>query len=78
MCSHVQQIQVFRDDALGAAAEELQTDVAALRQAGDKQTAKQVKAVITAIGEARDDLANQQDTTASFEALSQAIQDLPC
>jgi hypothetical protein len=34
--------------------------------------------VIAAIDQVRDDLANQQDTTASFEELSQAIRELPC
>lgn len=79
MCSHVQQAtQVLRDDALGQAADQLQQDVAALREAGERQTAKQVKTVIAAIDDVRDDLANQQDTTASFGELSQAIQELPC
>ena len=78
MCGHVQQVQVFRDDALGAAAEQLQEDAAALKQAGERQTAKQVKALIAAIDDARAALANQDDTTEPFAALQVAIADLPC
>lgn len=78
MCGHVQQVQVFRDDALGAAAEQLQQDVAALKQAGERPTAKQVKELIAAIEDARAALANQEDTTEPFAALQTAITDLPC
>ena len=73
MCGHVQQVQVFRDDALGAAAEQLQQDAAALKQAGERQTARQVKAVIAAIDDARAALANQEDTDEPFAALQEAI-----
>jgi hypothetical protein len=78
MCGHVQQVQVFRDDALRAAAEELQGDVAALKQAEERQAAKQVKALMAAIDDARQALANQEDTTEPFAALQTAITDLPC
>ena len=78
MCGHVQQVQVFRADALGAAAEQLQEDVTALKQAGERQTAKQVKALIVAIDDARTALANQEDTAEPFAALQAAIADLPC
>jgi len=78
MCGHLQQVQVFRDDALGVAAEQLQEDVAALKQAGERSTAKQVKALIAAIEDARAALANQEDTTEPFAALEEAIADLPC
>jgi predicted RNA-binding Zn-ribbon protein involved in translation (DUF1610 family) len=78
MCSHVQQMQTYRDDALGAAAEQLEEDAAALKQAGERQTAKQVKALIAAIDDARAALANQDDTAEPFAALRVAIADLPC
>jgi len=78
MCGHIQQVQVFRDDALGTAAERLQADVAALKQAGERPTAKQVKAVITAIGDAREALANQRPTQKPFAALQDAMAALPC
>lgn len=78
MCGHVQQVQVFRDDALGVAAEQLQEDVAALKEAGERPTAKQVRAVIAAIDDAREALATQADTTAPFAALEEAITQLPC
>lgn len=78
MCGHVQQIQVFRDDALGEAAELLQEDAAALKEAGERPTAKQVKALIVAIDDAREALATQADTTEPFAALQTAISDLPC
>ena len=45
------------------------TDAAALKQAGERQTAKQVKALIAAIDDAREALANQQDTTEPFAEL---------
>jgi hypothetical protein len=78
MCARVQQLQVVRDDALAEAADQLQADAAALKEAGERQAAKQVRAVIAAIGDVRDALANQQDTTEQYEALDAAIQDLPC
>jgi hypothetical protein len=78
MCGNIQQVQVFRDDALGAAAERLKEDVAALKEAGERQTAKQVKAVIAAIRDAREALANQQPTAEPFAALQEAIDGLPC
>jgi len=78
MCGHLQQVQVFRDDALGVAAEQLREDVAALKQAGERPTAKQVKALIAAIEDARAALANQEDTTEPFAALEEAIAGLPC
>jgi hypothetical protein len=78
MCGHVQQIQVFRDDALGAAAEQLREDVAALKQAGERATARQVRALISSIGDARQALANQEDTAEPFAALEEDIQALPC
>ncbi len=80
MCGHVQQLtQLVRDSALGAAAEELKTDVAALKGAGERETAKEVKAVIAAIEPVREALATPQaDTTKEFAELSRAIDDLPC
>jgi hypothetical protein len=78
MCGHVQQVQVFREDALGVAAEQLREDAAALKQSGERQTAKQVKTLIAAIEDARRALAEQQDTAEPFAALQGAIADLPC
>ena len=78
MCGHVQQIQVFRDDALGAAAQQLRGDAAALKQAGERETARQVRAVIASIGDAQEALANQEDTAEPFAALEEDIQALPC
>ncbi|MDH4178188.1 MAG: IBR domain-containing protein [Thermoleophilia bacterium] len=78
MCGHVQQVQVFRDDALGAAAEQLKEDIAALKQAGERRTAKQVRAVVGSIGEARTALATQEDTSDAFAALQTAMAGLPC
>ncbi|CAN5794868.1 hypothetical protein BH18ACT17_BH18ACT17_14780 [soil metagenome] len=78
MCGHVQQMQVVRDDALAEAAGQLKADAAALKSAGERQTAKQVRAVIATIAEARRAIANQQDTAEPFAALDEAIKDLPC
>ena len=80
MCGHVQQqTQLVRDSALEAAAEELKTDAAALKGAGERETAKKVKAVIAAIDGAREALATpQQDTTKEFAELGKAIDALPC
>lgn len=78
MCGHIQQVQVVRDDALGAAAEQLREDVAALKEAGERRTAKQVRAVIAAIGDVREAVATQQPTEESFAALQDAMAALPC
>jgi len=78
MCGHVQQIQVFRDDALGVAADQLMEDRSALRQAGERQTARQVRQVIVAIGVAREALADQRPTAGPFAELQEAIGALPC
>ncbi|HET9311273.1 MAG TPA: hypothetical protein VFP41_08635 [Actinomycetota bacterium] len=78
MCGHVQQIQVFRDDALGAAAEQLMEDRSALRQAGERQTARQVRQLIVAIDVAREALAEQRPTAGPFADLEEAIAALPC
>ena len=80
MCGHVQQqTQLVRDSALSAAADELKSDVVALKGAGERETAKKVKAVIAAIGGVREALATpQQDTTNEFAELGRAIDGLPC
>lgn len=78
MCGHVQQMQLTRDAALGVVADELRADAGALKQAGERQTAKQVKAVITAIERTRKALANQQPTAKPYGQLRMAIDDLPC
>ena len=78
MCGHVQQVRVFRDDALGVAAEQLQADVTVLEQAGERQAARQVRALIAAIDDVRQALANQEDTAEPFTALQDAVKNLPC
>ncbi|HWC70804.1 MAG TPA: hypothetical protein VG993_06550 [Actinomycetota bacterium] len=78
MCSHVRQITVFRDDALGAAAEQLTEDAAALKEAGERRTARQVEKLIASIDRARDALANQQPTAGVFADLQEAIATVPC
>ena len=78
MCGHVRQIQVIRDNAYGAAADQLKTDAAALKQAGERQTVKQVRVLIAAIERVRKALANQQDTTKPFAELRKAQTGLPC
>jgi hypothetical protein len=78
MCANVQQIQVFRDDALGVAADQLKEDAAALKEAGERQTARQVRRLIAAIGDARQALANQEPTAGPFADLQEAIAALPC
>lgn len=78
MCGHVRQMQTFRDDALGVAAKELATDAEMLKELGERRTAKQVQAVITAIEGAREALATQQPTEKLFVKLRKAMQALPC
>ena len=78
MCGHVQQMQLTRDSALGVVADELRADAGALKQAGERQTAKLVKAVITSIERTRKALANQQPTAKRYTELRRAIEDLPC
>lgn len=78
MCGHVQQAQVFRTDALGEAAKQLRDDAAALREAGERQTARQVNRMVRAVEDLRRALAEQGDTTEPIAALQRAQRELPC
>ena len=79
MCTDVQQsTQVLRDDALGRAQETLKEDAAAIKQAGDPATAKQVKVLIARIQDLREVFQEQGDTTAATAALGDAVSALPC
>lgn len=78
MCGHLQQMQTFRDDALGAAAKELAADADVLKELGERRTAKQVGTVVTAIEGAREALATQQPTAKPFAKLRKAMEALPC
>jgi predicted RNA-binding Zn-ribbon protein involved in translation (DUF1610 family) len=77
-CQDVQQTQILRADALGRARQDLRDDVAALKQAGDKPTAKQVTVLIGRLDAYRTALQNQEDTTDEVAAISRAIRALPC
>ncbi|MGZ8582241.1 MAG: hypothetical protein ACXWXB_05305 [Actinomycetota bacterium] len=78
MCGHVQQSQVLRDQALAAAQDTLKADAKALKQAGDPQAAKQVRALIAATGDLRQALADQADTADELLAQGEAVAALPC
>jgi predicted RNA-binding Zn-ribbon protein involved in translation (DUF1610 family) len=78
MCGHVQQAQVLRDDALGAAADDLRADAKTLKEAGERRTAMQVRQLVASIEGVREALANQGDTTEPFAELQAAIENLPC
>ena len=73
MCGHVQQTQVFRVQALAQAEDALRADAKTLKQAGDRQTAKQVRGLIAATEDLRQALADQQDTTEVLAAQADAI-----
>lgn len=78
MCGHARQVTVFRDDALGVAAEQLATDVIALEQAEEPKVAKKVGALIASIERARTAIANQQPTQGPFAKVLKAQNELPC
>lgn len=78
MCGHVQQTQVVREQALAQAQETLRADAKALRQAGDTETAKQVRRLIAATGDLRRALAAQEATADELRAQGEAIAALPC
>jgi hypothetical protein len=78
LCAHVRELQVLRTDALGRAQQDLRADAKALEEQVDGATAKQVRGLVRAVGDLRDDLEQQQDTTKSVKAMGQAISALPC
>ena len=79
MCTDVQQsTQVLRDDALGRAQDTLKQDAAAIKQAGDPATAKQVKVLIARIEDLRTALQEQAPTEEATAALLDARSALPC
>ena len=78
MCGHVQQTQLVRDQALAQAQETLRADAKAIKQAGDTETAAQVRALIAVTGDLRRALANQEATADETRAQAEAIAALPC
>jgi hypothetical protein len=78
MCSHVQQTQVLREQALAQAQVTLRADAKALKQAGDAETAKQVRALVAATGDLRMALASQEGAADELRAQGEAIAALPC
>lgn len=79
LCSDVRQLQqVIRTDALGRAQDDLKVDATALKEAGDKATAKKVNQLIAAVGDLRTALEEQQDTTEATNAMAEAIDAVDC
>jgi hypothetical protein len=79
LCSDAGQLQqVLRTDALGRAQDDLKADAAALKEAGDKATAKKANQLIAAVGDLRTALEQQQDTSGPTNAMAQAIGALDC
>lgn len=78
VCTDVQQLQVLRTDALGRAQDDLKADAAALKQAGDKATAKKVNQLVDAVGEVRVALEDQLDTGEATTAMAKAVTALDC
>jgi ribosomal protein L37AE/L43A len=78
LCTDLQQLQVLRTDALGRAQDDLKADAAALKEAGDKATAKKVSQLVAAVGEVRTALEDQADTKESTTAMAQAVAALDC
>jgi ribosomal protein L37AE/L43A len=78
LCSDVRQLSVLRTDALGRAQDDLKADAAALKEAGDKATAKKVSKLVAAVGDVRTALGEQRDTTEAATAMAKAIAALDC
>jgi hypothetical protein len=79
LCTHVQQLtQLLRDDSLGRAQDTIRQDAAAIREAGDAATAKQVKVLIARIQDLRVAYQEQGDTADASAAMGKAIAALPC
>jgi hypothetical protein len=79
LCAHVRALpQTIRVDALGRAQEDLKADVQALKAEGDQATAKKAQKLIAAVGDVRDDLEHQKDTTESVAAMGKAISSIDC
>lgn len=78
LCTDINQLQVLRTDALGRAQDDLKADAVALKRADDPATAKRVRKLVTAVGDVRSALQNQEDTSAAVSAMSEAILALDC
>lgn len=78
LCQDVQQLQVLRADALSRAQDDLKADADALKAAGDKQGAKQVRTLVAAVADVRTALANQASSEDEVAAMLKAINALPC
>jgi ribosomal protein L37AE/L43A len=78
LCSDIQQLQVLRADALGRAQDDLEGDAAALKEAGDKATAKKANQLVAAVDDVRAALEEQQDIGPTTDAMANAITALDC
>lgn len=74
VCTDLVDVQLFRVDALGRAAEALAADAAALEAAGDAERAAAVTGVVDAIGSYQEVAEGGGDTQAATEELLDALE----
>ena len=78
VCRDLVDVQVFRVEALGRAAEALTADADALRRQGDEQNAAAVDAIVAAIGSYVEVAEGGGDTQAATEQLLDALAAVDC
>ncbi len=78
VCRDLVDVQVFRVEALGRAAQALTADADALRQQGDEQNAAAVEDIVVAIGSYVEVAEGGGDTQAATEQLLDALAAVDC
>jgi ssDNA-binding Zn-finger/Zn-ribbon topoisomerase 1 len=78
VCRDLVDVQVFRVNALGRAAEALTEDAAALRRQGDEENAVAVEEIVTAIRAYQEVAEGGGDTQAATEQLLDALAAVDC
>jgi hypothetical protein len=77
LCAHKEDFQL-RYEALGRLSQDLQNDAAALRAAGDEETAAAADELVAAVDAVHTALGDNEDTTDEVAAVLVALDDLPC
>jgi hypothetical protein len=78
VCRDLVDVQVFRVDALGRAAEALTQDAAALREQGEEENAVAVEEIVAAIGSYQEVAEGGGNTQAATEQLLDALAAVDC
>jgi hypothetical protein len=78
VCRDLVDVQVFRVNALGRAAEALTEDAAALRRQGDEENAAAVEEIVTAVRSYQEVAEGGGDTQAATEQLLDALAAVDC